>query len=155
MLAGVLIALLAVWAALSVLAQFPRFQRIRNNRLHLGLLPNWYLFTTPLLQSDLILEARPHGTAGPEAAWSALPVAPPKPWHTLLWNPNRRVQYAMLGMVERLVQLRLAGRRSVAPLSPAYRLLGSFAVRQLGQAPVQFRILSNASVLFVSGPVES
>lgn len=156
MLTGILAGLLAVWAMLSILAQFPRFQAIRNNRLHGGMIPNWYLFTTPLLQSDLELQVR-----SGDGAWTAAPVAPPKPWPTLVWNPNRRVQYAFLGMVESLVLLRLARRRNAAPLTPAFRILSGFAARRLKtSSEAQFRIASRdasaaaprTAILFVSHP---
>lgn len=93
LLAGALIAVLAVWLAVSAIAQIrdPRVLRVRRYD-PFGLIPRWNLFSPRPIASDLIVRYR---------VWEDVQSGSPSEWHSLPMPGTRRLTDGLFSLERR------------------------------------------------------
>jgi hypothetical protein len=136
---------LGLWTLLSLLAQFPPGAR-RVKGIWNFFLPHWSLFTAPLIFMDMRLYYREQIAPGLFTEWQPAP-NPLRPWTESIWQPRRRFGKWVGDIAVKLVGLRRAGGRSVAPSTTPYRLLHNYLRQNLpSQRPIQFGLMAGCGV---------
>lgn len=155
---------LGLWFLLSLLVHIPALRWLRRWVSLGGLVPNWYLFTSPLLMHDLCLRCREVDGAqnGP---WREVPMSlPAQPWRWV-WNPSRRLSKALLDSADAMIQARLRSMREQALGSAPFNVLLNWARRHAepGHAVLQFCLAARTNpqgqpghqILFLAPPIAS
>lgn len=145
MLAVVVCAVLGVWVIASFLVQFPPAARMVKGVWNF-FLPHWSLFTAPLIYIDMKLYYREQIAPAVFTDWQPVP-NPQRPWTESIWQPRRRFGKWIGDIAVKLVGLRRAGARDLAPSTTPYRLLYRYLRQNLSSnRPIQFGIMAGCGV---------
>ena len=147
LLAGVLVAVFAVWAVLSAVAQIrrPLVRRLRRFDV-LGLVPAWNFFAPRPIVSDYFLSYRAWDAQGRELhSWRRLPCPGDRRALDAVFNVRRRARKAQWGSANYLLsKASLAAAATQRITTPSYLLLLGAVTREVRRQrdadAVQFRV---------------
>lgn len=148
--AAVVGVLIAVWLALTVLAQFRLLQRLLSPFDGFHLIPRWTFFAPNPGVRDYHLVVRERLADGRLTSWQNVPVYEARPPLAFLWHPQKRASKVLSDAIQTLGFLLRREGVSVSglPFTLPYLVLLRYAARavpaQRGATEFQFAIVDSA-----------
>ena len=129
--------LVALWLAITLLAQHRRFQPLINPFDGFHVIPRWTFFAPNPGTKDYHLVVRDRRGDGSTTGWKSVPVYSPRPGLAWLWHPQKRSSKVMNDAIQSMKFLLKQGETGATglPFTMPYLLLLRYAAHAVPPEP--------------------
>ncbi|HVW65890.1 MAG TPA: hypothetical protein VHB01_12855 [Nitrosospira sp.] len=129
--------LVALWLAITLLAQHRRFQPLINSLDGFHVIPRWTFFAPNPGVRDYHLVVRERRVDGSTTEWKSVPVYAPRPGWAWLWHPEKRSSKIMNDAIQSIKFLQKQGEVGATglPFTMPYLLLLRYASHTVPPEP--------------------